>query len=82
MPTDLFGLDIVVVDPCRCGCPLMRVHPYSVKSEILVWKCVWCQKRRGRPTETEIALMNAWLRDYGHTLEPLAICDDGGIRFA
>src|SRR5262245_63791289 len=77
----IYGLDVVVAVPCRCGCPLLRVHPYSVKSEIRIWKCVWCRKRRGRPTETELALMNAWLKEYGWTIEPLAFCDDGGIRF-
>jgi hypothetical protein len=79
---EIYGLDIVVADLCRCGCPLLRVHPYSVKSEIPIWKCVWCRKRRGRPTETELALMKAWLREYGHTLEPLCFPDTGGIEFA
>jgi hypothetical protein len=57
-------------------------RPHSVKSKIPIWKCVWCQKRRGKPTDTEIALLNAWLKEYGYTLEPLAFCDDGGIRYA
>ena len=79
---DIFGLDIVVADLCRCRCPIIRVHPYSVKSDIPIWKCVWCKARRGRPTNTELALLRAWLREYGHTLEPLAFHDDGGVRFA
>jgi len=79
---DIYGLDIVVADPCRCGCALIRVWAHSTKSKIPIWKCVWCQKRRGKPTDTEIALLNAWLKEYGYTLEPLAFCDDGGIRFA
>jgi hypothetical protein len=79
---DIYGLDICVATPCRCGCPLIRAHPHSVKSKIPIWKCVWCQKRRGKPTDAEIALLNAWLKEYGYTLEPLAFCDDGGIRYA
>jgi hypothetical protein len=79
---EIFGLDVVVADPCRCGSPLLRVHPHSVKSKIPIWKCVWCQKRRGRPTDVELALLHSWLRQYGYTIEPLAFCDDGGIRFA
>ena len=68
---DIYGLDICVATPCRCGCPLIRAHPHSVKSKIPIWKCVWCQKRRGKPTDNEFALMKAWLRKYGYTLEPL-----------
>jgi hypothetical protein len=82
MKNEIFGLDIVVADACRCGSPLLRVCPHSTRSKILIWKCVWCQRRRGHPTPAEIKLMECWLREYGHTLEPLAFCDDGGIRFA
>ena len=78
----IFGLDIVVADPCRCGSPLLRVDRHSTKSEIKIWRCVWCRKRRGRPSETELALMGAWLKQYGHTLEPLCFPDTGGIEFA
>jgi hypothetical protein len=52
---DIYGLDIVIADLCRCGCSLIRVHPYSVKSKIPIWKCVWCRKRRGKPTDVERA---------------------------
>jgi hypothetical protein len=79
---EVYGLGIVVADLCRCGCSVLRVHPYSVKSEIPIWKCLWCRKRRGRPTELELKLMKSWLREYGWTMEPLAFCEDGGIRFA
>jgi hypothetical protein len=48
-----------------------------VKSKIPIWKCVWCQKRRGKLTDNELKLMNAWLKEYGYMLEPLAFCDDG-----
>ena len=30
---EVFGLEVVVADPCRCGCPLLRVHPHSTKIE-------------------------------------------------
>jgi hypothetical protein len=80
--SEIYGLEAVVVDPCRCGCPLLRVHPHSARSDIPIWQCVWCRSRRGRPTAIELALLNAWLREYGYTLKPLAFCDDGGIRFA
>jgi len=79
---EVFGLEVVVADPCRCGCPLLRVHPHSTKSNIPIWKCLWCRARRGKPTAIELSLLNAWLKEYGYTLEPLAFCDDGGIRFA
>ena len=82
MKDAIFGLDIVVADPCRCGSPLIRIAPYSMRSKIPIWRCVWCRKRRGQPTATEVALMEAWLRNYGHTLEPLCFPDTGGIEFA
>jgi hypothetical protein len=80
MKDEIYGLDIVVADLCRCGSPLIRVHPHSVKSKLAIWKCVWCRKRRGRPTDTELALMKAWLKFYGWTIEPLVFHEDGGIR--
>jgi hypothetical protein len=79
---EVFGLEVVVADPCRCGCPLISVHPHSTRSNIPIWRCVWCRKRRGKPTAIELALLNAWLKEYGYTLEPLCFCDDGGIRIA
>jgi hypothetical protein len=55
----IWGLDVRVVTPCRCGCPFIRVHPYSVKSSIPIWKCSWCARRKGRLTETKIKLLEA-----------------------
>jgi hypothetical protein len=81
MKHDIYGLDIVVADPCRCGSPLIRVCTHSTKSKIPIWRYVWCRKRRGHPTATEIALMESWLRNYGHTLEPLAAESDSRTRF-
>ena len=73
------GLDVVVVAPCRCGCPLVRVHPHSVKSRIPIWKCVWCRKRRDRPTNIQLRLLEDFVRQYGWLVEPLVFHEDGGV---
>ena len=55
--TKICGLDVFVVTPCRCGSPLFRVHPHSTKSEIPIWKCVWCRERLGKVTEVQAKLL-------------------------
>jgi hypothetical protein len=67
----IWGVDVYFVTPCRCGCALRRVHPYSVKSSIPIWKCSWCARRKGKLTETEIKLLERWVHQYGWTLECL-----------
>ena len=75
----IWGLDVRVVTPCRCGCPLIRVHPYSVKSSIPIWKCSWCARRKGKLTEAEIELLERWVRQFGWTLEPLVFHENGKV---
>ena len=82
MKADIYGLDVVVADPCRCGSPLIRVCPHSTRSKIPIWRCVWCQRRRGHPTATEIALLESWLRNYGFSFDPLRFPDTGGVEIA
>jgi hypothetical protein len=82
IPDDVFGLDIVVADLCRCGRSILRVDRYSKTSEIKIWRCCWCRKRRGRPTEHELKLMRVWIKKYGWTLEQLCLPDTGGVRLA
>ena len=73
------GLDIRAVTPCRCGCPLIRVHPYSVKSNIPIWKCSWCTRRKGKLTETEIKLLQRWVHQFGWTFESLVFHENGQV---
>ena len=75
----IWGLDVRVVTPCRCGCALRRVHPYSVKSSIPIWKCSWCARRKGKLTETEIKLLERWVHQFDWTLEPLVFHEDGKV---
>jgi hypothetical protein len=72
----IWGLDVRVVTPCRCGSPLIRVHPYSVKSSIPIWKCSWCARRKGKLTETEIKLLERWVHQFAWTLESLVFHED------
>jgi hypothetical protein len=85
--TLIMGLDIIVVRPCGhclktghyCTCPMRRVGPFSKHSQKLVWKCVWCRKRRGALTEAEIEKLKSFTKLYGWQHRPLALTDDGGI---
>lgn len=75
----IWGLDVRVVTPCRCGCALIRVHPYSVKSSIPIWKCSWCARRKGKLTETKIKLLERWVHQFGWTSEPLVFHENGKV---
>ena len=75
----IWGLDVRVVSPCLCGCAVIRVHPYSVKSSIPIWKCSWCARRKGKLTETEIKLLERWVHQVDWTLEPLVFHEDGSV---
>jgi len=76
------GLDVVVHNLCQCGSPLVRVCPHSVKSDIPIWRCVWCKKRRGKIDEAHILLLEGWLKNFGWTIEPLSFPDSGGVKLA
>ena len=75
----LWGLELIVEPSCRCGCARQRVHPHSIKSNIPIWRCVWCCKRKGKLTEDEIELLEDWLHRFGWTMEPLVFHEDGII---
>ena len=53
------------------------MHPHSIKSNIPIWRCVWCGKRKGKLTEDEIELLEDWLHRFGWTMEPLVFHEDG-----
>jgi hypothetical protein len=76
------GFDVVVHNLCRCGSPLVRVCPHSTKSDIAIWRCIWCRKRRGKIAEAHIALLENYLIRFGWTLEPLIFPDTGGVALA
>jgi hypothetical protein len=71
------GLDVVTHNLCRCGSPLVRVHPHSVKSDIPIWRCVWCRTRRGKIHDDHIHLLEFWLINNGWTINPLRFPDTG-----
>jgi hypothetical protein len=48
-----------------------------VKSNIPVWKCAWCGKRKSKVTEDEIELLESFLHHFGWTQEPLVFHEDG-----
>jgi hypothetical protein len=76
------GLDVVTHNLCQCGSPLVRVRPHSIKSDIPIWRCVWCKRRRGKVHETHILLMESWLKHSGWTIYPLRFPDTGGVEIA
>jgi hypothetical protein len=86
----LVGIDVVRADSCGaqrrqhyyCNCPIVRLGTLTSKSRLPVWRCVWCNAKRGAPTPTEIALLEGWVKNYGFPFHPLAFCEDGGVRFA
>jgi hypothetical protein len=73
----IVGLDVLWAWPCRCGCPKTRVAPYSKVSKNLIWKCPWCGKRRGKPTEDVISKLTAFVAECGWNMRPLVIDDEG-----
>jgi hypothetical protein len=83
----IMGLDIMVVSPCghrlktghHCACPTRRTALLSKRSQKLIWRCAWCRKRRGTPTEAEIEKLSNFVKLYGWQCRPLALADDGGI---
>jgi hypothetical protein len=79
MPLAIWGVDLQVVSPCRCGCASLRVHPHSTKSDILIWKCAWCGIRKGKLTETEIKALESFVRLFGWPVLPLTFNDDGYV---
>jgi hypothetical protein len=73
----LWGVDVYFVTPCRCGCTQRRVHPHSMKSNLPIWKCAWCGKRKGKLTDEEIELLEDFLHRFGWTMEPLVFHENG-----
>jgi hypothetical protein len=48
-----------------------------MKSNLPIWKCSWCGKRKGKLEEHEIELLEDFLHRFGWTLEPLIFHEDG-----
>ena len=57
----------------------LRVHPHSTKSNIPIWKCAWCDDRKGKLTETEIKTLESYVRLFGWPVLPLTFNDDGCV---
>ena len=55
---DIMGLEVHTAFPCRCGCSILRICPHSKVSDALVFKCAWCRKRRGKPTDAEVEALD------------------------
>jgi hypothetical protein len=75
----IVGLDILTVSLCRCSCSVLRIAPYSKRSSKLIFRCVGCRARRGAPSETEIAKLEAFVKRFGWSTRPLALSDNGEI---
>jgi hypothetical protein len=78
----IMGLDVRQAWPCCCGCLITRVAPYSKASPILIWKCAWCKKRRGRPAEIDVRRLKTFVGDYGWNAQPITLHEDGSVRIA
>ena len=74
----IMGLDVIVAWPCRCGCALLRICPHSKVSDLLIWKCAHCKKRRGKPTDVEIELLAAFTDQFGWNMRPLQFDENSG----
>jgi len=57
------------------------VRPHSIKSNVPVWKCAWCQKRKGQVTDKDIESLVDFLHRHGWTMEPL-VFHECGICYA
>jgi hypothetical protein len=75
----IWGVDLQIASPCRCGCASLRVHPHSTKSDIPIWKCAWCGIRKSKLTETEIKTLESFVRLFGWPVLPLMFHDDGYV---
>jgi hypothetical protein len=84
MSAIIMGLDLQVASVCGrkrsalqqwCGSGRIRVAPFSKKSSILIWRCVWCGARHGRVDEQTIATLKQFVQRHGWQLRPLKIVD-------
>jgi hypothetical protein len=74
----IMGLDVNVAHPCRCGCATIRICPHSSVSDLLVWKCAWCGKRKGKPTDDEIEALVEFVEKFDWNMRPLRFDEDTG----
>jgi hypothetical protein len=74
----IIGLNVLTAFPCRCGCGVLRLAPYSVTSAVLTWRCVWCRRRRGKPTASEIEALVAFTDEHGWNQQPLRYSEADG----
>jgi hypothetical protein len=81
MQSDLYsaivGLEIRQVAPCRCGCGTTRIDLHSQKSTKPIWRCPWCNKRRGWPDEAEVKALNVFVGTFGWNMRPIILGKDG-----
>jgi hypothetical protein len=73
------GVDVFTAVLCRCGCPLVRVCPHSTKSQIPIWKCVWCRERLGHVTEAQAKLLEKFVCKFGWPVNPVIFHEDGNV---
>jgi hypothetical protein len=74
----IMGLDVRTAHPCHCGGGILRVCPHSKVSDVLIWKCSWCKKRRGKLTTDEIEALVAFTDKYGSNQQPLRFDENAG----
>jgi hypothetical protein len=74
----IMGLRLRTAFPCRCQCVDIQVHPHSKVSGLLVWKCAWCGKRRGKVTDDEIEGLADFVDRHGWNMQPLYFNEDDG----
>jgi hypothetical protein len=78
----IIGMAIMRVAPCRCECSTTKLDFYSSRSKKLIERCLWCNRRRGAPSDDEINKVTEFVNIYGWNVRPLALCDDGSVRCA
>jgi hypothetical protein len=74
----IIGLDVLWAQPCFCGCPKTRVEPHSKVSDLLIWRCPWCKRRRGKVADCDANKLKAFAARFGWTMLPLIFHEDGG----
>jgi hypothetical protein len=62
--------DVATAYPYHCGGGALRVSPHSKASSLLVWKCSWFGRRRGKLTADDQALFGFTSRHGGDQQPP------------
>jgi hypothetical protein len=90
--TTILGLDVLTLTACGrqhrrplqrwCQCRQVRVTPYSAKSRLLIWRCIWCHGRRGKLDGDTINKLQQFVNRFGWVMWPLILHEDGGVYVA